>query len=263
MSAVSALPGGTTTLAPAPLDPATTALPSLPEVLRLRGRTQPDELAYVFLRNGEHPDDSLTYGQLDLAARERASALDAAGLGGGSAVLLYPSGLEFVSTLLACMYAGVAGAPVQVPSRRRGLERLRRIADDAGTSTVLTTTAVTRGLEDFGDTRELAGPTLVDTEAPHAPPAGAPAGGDLPVPGQSHRRAQLRVRNVRPGRGRQRLAGRARPVLAAGGGQRGGAGPVGHGPRLHRDVRPGRVPSEGDVPRLRAGGEHPQGHGEL
>ncbi|MFJ2645689.1 fatty acyl-AMP ligase [Streptomyces sp. NPDC087420] len=175
---MSALTGGsTTTLAPAPPGPATTALPSLPEVLRLRARTRPDDLAYVFLRNGESPEESLTYGQLDLAARERASALDAAGLGGGAAVLLYPSGLEFVSTLLACMYAGVAGAPVQVPSRRRGLERLRRIADDAGTSTVLTTTAVKRDLEErFGDTPELAGLTLVDTEAPHAPGAGEWAG---------------------------------------------------------------------------------------
>ncbi|MGW4233401.1 fatty acyl-AMP ligase [Streptomyces sp. NPDC004980] len=155
------------------LDPTTTALPSLPEVLRLRSATQPDDVAYVFLRNGESPEETLTYRQLDEGARARAAALDAAGLRGGAAVLLYPSGLEFVSTLLACMYAGVAGAPVQVPSRPRGLERLRRVADDAGTATVLTTAAVKQDLESrFGDAPALAGLTLVDTGSWHSTEAG-------------------------------------------------------------------------------------------
>ncbi|AUG80438.1 hypothetical protein CFP65_5752 [Kitasatospora sp. MMS16-BH015] len=137
---------------------------SLPDALRLRSRLQPEQTAYVFLRNGEEPAASLTYGQLDLAARVRAGYLVAAGLAGGSVVLLYPSGLEFVRSLLGCMYAGVAGAPVQVPRRRQGLARLRRVADDAGTTTVLTTTAVKRELEEnFADAPELAGLTLVDT----------------------------------------------------------------------------------------------------
>lgn len=157
-------------------DTTTGELPSLPEVLRLRARTRPDDLAYVFLRNGETPEQSLTYRQLDAAARSRAATLDAAGLRGNAVVLLYPSGLEFVSTLLACMYAGVAGAPVQVPTRQRGLERLRRIADDAGTTTVLTTAAVKSDLEQrFGGAAELAGLTLIATDTA-APPSGAPDG---------------------------------------------------------------------------------------
>ncbi|MFD7133814.1 fatty acyl-AMP ligase [Streptomyces sp. NPDC059894] len=155
------------------LHPLATALPTLPEVLRLRSATRPDDIAYVFLHNGESPHQTLTYRQLDEAARARAAELDAAGLRGGAAVLLHPSGLDFVSTLLACMYAGVAGAPVQVPTRLRGLTRLRRIADDAGTTTVLTTAAVKQDLEErFGDTPELAGLTLVDTGSPPAPAAG-------------------------------------------------------------------------------------------
>ncbi|WP_328723194.1 fatty acyl-AMP ligase [Streptomyces sp. NBC_00247] len=151
-------------------DATTGELPSLPEVLRLRARTRPDDLAYVFLRNGENPEQTLTYRQLDISARARAARLDAAGLRGKAAVLLYPSGLEFVSTLLACMYAGVAGAPVQVPTRQRGLERLRRIADDAGTATVLTTAAVKSDLEQrFGGSPELAGLTLVASDTFDAP----------------------------------------------------------------------------------------------
>lgn len=144
---------------------------TLPDALRLRSAKQPDETAYVFLRNGEEPEESLTYRELHDAACVRAAALESAGLTGKSAVLLYPSGLEFIRALLGCMYAGVAGAPVQVPRRRQGVERLRRIADDAGTSTVLTTAEVKRDLEErFGDLPELAGLTLLDTEA-IAPPS--------------------------------------------------------------------------------------------
>ncbi|MGX9890426.1 fatty acyl-AMP ligase [Streptomyces sp. NPDC002276] len=151
--------------------PPTTALPSLPDVLRLRGRTRPDDIAYVFLRDGEHPDQSLTYRQLDDTVRSLASVLRSRGLRGSAVVLLFPSGLEFVSTLLACMSAGVAGAPVQVPTRRGGLTRLRRIADDADTNTVLTTAAVKEDLEQrFGDTPELAGLTLVDVASLERPP---------------------------------------------------------------------------------------------
>ncbi|MEU1088629.1 fatty acyl-AMP ligase [Streptomyces sp. NPDC005892] len=158
-------------------DATTSELPSLPEVLRLRARTRPDDLAYVFLRNGESPEETLTYRQLDRSARSRAATLEAAQLRGQAVVLLYPSGLEFISTLLACMYAGVAGAPVQVPTRLRGLERLRRIADDAGTNTVLTTAAVKGDLEQrFGGTRELAGLTLLASDTWDAPVDGAADG---------------------------------------------------------------------------------------
>ena len=171
------------------LSPPTTELLSLPQVLRRRAEQQPDTLAYVFLRNGEEPKHSLTYRQLDTAAGARAAALAAAGLAGGTAVLLYPSGLEFISALLGCMYARVAGAPVQVPTRARGVQRLRRIADDAGTSTVLTTTAVKHELEQrFGDLPELAGLTLLDTESLDteslpADPSGAPGAWTAPAPG--------------------------------------------------------------------------------
>ncbi|WP_369211252.1 fatty acyl-AMP ligase [Streptomyces flavofungini] len=154
---------------------------TLADALRLRGEKQPDQTAYVFLRNGEVPDETLTYGGLHSAARARAATFAAEGLPGRSAVLLYPAGLEFVRTLLGCMYARVASAPVQVPRRREEVERLRRIADDAGTSTVLTTAEVAGEVRDrFGDMPELSGLTFVATDTlRHDPDAVAPA---LPRP---------------------------------------------------------------------------------
>ncbi|MEU5692130.1 fatty acyl-AMP ligase [Actinosynnema sp. NPDC020468] len=141
-------------------------LRTLPDALRTRSEEQPDDVAYVFLHNGEEPRETLTYRGLDEGARSRAGALTALGAAGGNAVLLYPSGLEFIHTLLGCMYAGVGAAPAQVPQHRNGIRRMRRIADDAGTTTVLTTAAVRQSLlEQFGDLPELAGLTFVDTAA--------------------------------------------------------------------------------------------------
>ncbi|MFD4764371.1 AMP-binding protein [Streptomyces sp. NPDC058439] len=150
---------------------------TLPDALRLRSEKQPDETAYIFLHNGEEPSDALTYRELHNAVGQRAAAFLAAGLAGGSAVLLYPSGLEFVRALLGCMYGRVAGAPVQVPRRRDEVERLRRIADDAGTSTVLTTTEVVHDLQErFSDMLALAGLTFLATDAlADAPDAAVPA----------------------------------------------------------------------------------------
>jgi acyl-CoA synthetase (AMP-forming)/AMP-acid ligase II len=156
---------------------------SLPEILRERGRSQPDDLAFVFLANGEDPGPTLTFRGLDEAARSTAAALHAAGVvGGRSALLVYPAGLDFVSSLMGCMYAGVAGAPVQVPSRLRGLERVRRIADDAH-ATVLLTVASVRDelLAKFGDSPLLDGLTLIATD--ELPPAAPEDWTDLtPLP---------------------------------------------------------------------------------
>jgi long chain fatty acid CoA FadD26 len=164
--------------------PPAAALGSLPDVLRMRAERQPDDTAYVFLRNGETPEDTLTYRQLAETAFKRAGWLRSAGLGGGRAVLLYPSGLEFVSSLFGCMGAGVTAVPAQVPSRRRSLKRLRRIADDADTTTVLTTGPVRRELlERFGGLDELAGLNLIDSETVAADMPADDAGFSAPADG--------------------------------------------------------------------------------
>ncbi|MYU22517.1 fatty acyl-AMP ligase [Streptomyces sp. SID8352] len=159
---------------------------TLTGALALRGLTHPHDPAYVFLRDGEHPEPPLTYGDLAAATADRAGALTAAGLAGRPALLLYPTGPEFVRALLGCMRAGVVAAPLQVPTRARSLDRVRRVARDAGTRTVLTTAAVrTDLLERFGDGPELDGLDLIATDTLPARPAGTalppPPGPDAPA----------------------------------------------------------------------------------
>jgi acyl-CoA synthetase (AMP-forming)/AMP-acid ligase II len=155
---------------------------SLPEVLRMRSQFQPDEVAFVFLADGEDPQDAVTYRQLDRDARRTAAMLHSIGLTEGNAVLIYPPGVDFVRGLLGCMYAGVAGVPVQVPTRLKVAERIRRIADDAGASVILTC-AETRDdlIERFGDSPFLDGLTVIATDTIPATDPGAWSG-PLPEP---------------------------------------------------------------------------------
>nr|VFJ52093.1 MAG: Acyl-CoA synthetase (AMP-forming)/AMP-acid ligase II [Candidatus Kentron sp. FW] len=132
--------------------PATT----LVELLRYRAQTQPDKITYTFLKDGEVEEASLTYGQLDLQARAIAARLQEIATPGDRALLLYPSGLEFISAFFGCLYAGVVAVPTYPPRRNRPDPRFRAIAGDAGANVVLTTASI---LPD-PDARSLKTPAL-------------------------------------------------------------------------------------------------------
>ncbi|NEQ18044.1 MAG: fatty acyl-AMP ligase [Moorea sp. SIO3E2] len=100
----------------------------------------PNQLAYIFLQNGETPSGSLTYGELDRQATAIASHLQS--MPGERALLLYPSGLEFISAFFGCLYAGVVAVPVYPPRRNQKLSRLLSIANDAQAKLALTTTSI-------------------------------------------------------------------------------------------------------------------------
>ncbi|MEU7188582.1 fatty acyl-AMP ligase [Streptomyces sp. NPDC045369] len=138
---------------------------TLVRALRTRSGKQPDRVAYTFLHNGETIGEELTYQQLDAAARARAVALDDAGLGGRNAVLLHAPGLEFVKAFAGCLYAGTAGAPLQVPHNAAGVERLLRVVEDTGSPVVLTDTETRDDvLARFGGTPGVAELTWLTTD---------------------------------------------------------------------------------------------------
>ena len=118
---------------------------SLLEILRWRAQHQPDKQAYIFLQNGETESGSLTYGELDRQARVLASDLQS--FKGERALLLYPSGLEFISAFFGCLYAGVVAVPVFPPRRNQKLYRLLSIVRDAEAKVALTTTSILTDIE--------------------------------------------------------------------------------------------------------------------
>jgi amino acid adenylation domain-containing protein len=113
-------------------------LTTLVELLRYRSLTQPAQVAYRFLADGETETDCWTYQYLDQRSRQIAAELQAMGFTGTRALLLYPPGLEFLAAFFGCLYAGVVAVPAYPPRNHRNTPRIQAIAQDAEASIVLT-----------------------------------------------------------------------------------------------------------------------------
>lgn len=120
---------------------------TLVEMVRHRARTQPKDIAFSYLVDGELEQVDLTYEELDRQARAIGAWLLSRGLAGERALLLYPAGLEFIAGFLGCLYAGVVAVPVYPPRRNRSMTRIQAIADDAEAKVALTTDIVLSRVE--------------------------------------------------------------------------------------------------------------------
>ena len=120
---------------------------TLVDLLRVRADSQPHQIAYTFLLDGEVEDSRLTYGELDQRARAIAARLQSLGAKGELALLLYPPGLDYIAAFFGCLYAGAVAVPVYPPTSQRSLPRLWSIVKDAGPRVALTTTLTLSKLE--------------------------------------------------------------------------------------------------------------------
>jgi iturin family lipopeptide synthetase A len=127
------------------------------EALRQAAASDPGRVIYTFLKDGEREEERLSYGQLDLAAREVASRLSSVCGPRDRALLVFPAGLDFVKVFLGCLTAGVVAVPVPPPAGQGKLQRLEAVAADAGAAAVLTAGSVRPQLErsGFGGERSL------------------------------------------------------------------------------------------------------------
>ncbi|WP_392534212.1 amino acid adenylation domain-containing protein [Nostoc sp. C117] len=142
---------------------------TLLDILTSRGEYQADRQAYLFLQNGETESGSLTYGELDKQAR--AIAVHLQSMQGERALLLYPSGLEFITAFFGCLYAGVVAVPVYPPRRNHKLSRLLSIVNDAEAKIALTTTSILTDIEKgWEEEPELAQLKLLATDIIEANP---------------------------------------------------------------------------------------------
>lgn len=125
-------------------------LPStMVQALQRRAALTPDRVALRFL--AETPDQAvvLSYRELDLRARTIAGALQAQTDVGDRAVLLFPSGPDYVAAFFGCLYAGVIAVPAYPPelTRRHHQERLLSIISDAQPRLLLTSAGLREGLQ--------------------------------------------------------------------------------------------------------------------
>jgi acyl-CoA synthetase (AMP-forming)/AMP-acid ligase II len=109
------------------------------DVLQKRARETPDQLSHLLLGIQESENQSFTYSQLDGKVREMAAYLQSVAEPGQRALLVYPTSLEFIVAMYACLYAGIIPIPTNPPGMNRSAQRLEAIAKDARARLVLTT----------------------------------------------------------------------------------------------------------------------------
>ena len=119
---------------------------NLVEALLQRACEMPRKTALRFI--AENLEVPISFRELDERARAMAAWMLRHGRHGDRAVLLLPSGPEYVTAFFACLYSGIIAVPAYPPEsvRPQHLARLRSILDDAEPSLVLTDSTLIEAL---------------------------------------------------------------------------------------------------------------------
>lgn len=116
---------------------------TLGSLLKERAEHRGGDTSYSYLSKGA--DDgitSLTYKQLHNKAACLAKVFLQHVKKGDRALMLYPSGLDFIVAFFACTYAGIIAVPSYPQRRNQKADRLLSIIEDADVSLVLTVSSV-------------------------------------------------------------------------------------------------------------------------
>lgn len=140
---------------------------SLVDILRFWANTCPNKVAFYF-SDGEGDDEtSMTYAELDHAARATAVRILSKHSMGSRCLLLYPPGtIEFVVGFFGCLYAGCVAVPAYPPRRNRKGARIHGIAEDCQATVALTTSdTAAQILKDDNSRAETQSLDLIGTDA--------------------------------------------------------------------------------------------------
>ena len=110
------------------------------DLLSYRASFQPDVLAFRFLSYSATgvEEDTITFQALDARARQIAKQLLKKCQPGDRALMLYPSGLDFITAYFGCLYAGVIAVPGYPPKRNQKLGRLKSLVQNCQAKVAMT-----------------------------------------------------------------------------------------------------------------------------
>ncbi len=115
---------------------------TLVDVLEHRAEQEGARTAYRFLSSSGAEDGVVSYAELRTRVASMARHIADVAAPGDRVVLLLPPGLDYVTALYACLYAGVVAVPAYPPNPRRPDGRVAGIVADCGASAALVSTAL-------------------------------------------------------------------------------------------------------------------------
>ena len=138
---------------------------SFVDILTWRAEHQPDRVAFRFLPDGNAEAVTWTYAELDQKAGTIAARLQAVNPRVQQALLVYPSGLEFIAAFCGCLYAGVTAVPVPPPRPNQSRSRFYAVAADSAATVALTTSGYTGNFERRTEARDTRALQWIATDA--------------------------------------------------------------------------------------------------
>ena len=120
---------------------------NLLSVLDQRASQSPEKLAYIFLKDRENQEQTITYQQLSQISKRIAARLQSLIPPGAIALLLYPQGLEFIAAFLGCLSAGIIAVPAYPPKQNQKISRLIAIIEDSQPQIILTTSFLLENIQ--------------------------------------------------------------------------------------------------------------------
>lgn len=132
-----------------PLDqPPPARLQTFVDIAKWQAERIAETTAFTFLTPGENRTEAIDYRTLDQRIRAVAAVLGENGRRGQRVLIVQQPGIEYITSLFACMYAGMVAVPVyplDVFRLRHTLPRLQAITRDADAPIMLTSVSAVGG----------------------------------------------------------------------------------------------------------------------
>ncbi|MBZ0257103.1 fatty acyl-AMP ligase, partial [bacterium] len=129
------------------------------DLLEQRAKEFPDRIVHSFLDDGYAISKTITYFELSQRAKQIASEISSYAIPGDHALMLYPSGLEFIEAFFGCLYAGIIAVPAYPPKPNKSIRRMQAIVNDADIKLVLTNEAsysrIMKGLDHIPECKTI------------------------------------------------------------------------------------------------------------